>query len=531
MNRDIEQWQMSKSAAIDTHGMVAAQHSLAAKAGGDVLRRGGNAVDAAIATALALGVVEPWMCGLGGSGLMVVWLAKQQKAYTVDFQGVLAAHTHHEDYPVDVSLPTTLMGFPTVKDSANIRGYRSITVPGAAAGFDHAISRWGTMPLNEVAQPALALAKVGISANWFTTLQCALEAHIIRHDACSKRIFLPNDQPIPPGKRHTPETLHQTLSEFASHGAAGFYRGELAKRLVADLQQGGSQISHEDLANYSVIESAACLHEHRGTVCHTLGDSSGGTRFGDFLNHVSTQLPHPPAKPTPTTWCHYAQALNQAWRSHNARIGRSHERDSCTSHLSTVDSEGNMVALTHTLLNRFGSGVTLPSTGLLMNNAVSYFDPRPGLPTSMEPERRINASNMCPVVGVREGIAQFALGASGGNHIMPAVAQVAALMLDFNMSLSEAMHHPRLDASDRGSVRADPALGDDVLDALSEHHTLEVAQQMVFPKLYACVSGVGTTAQGYTGVNDPSQPLGGASGPCHFQTPEPADYAVDTVHA
>ena len=153
-----------------------------------------------------------------------------------------------------------------------------------------------------------------------------------------------------------------------------------------------------------------------------------------------------------------------------------------------------------------------------MNNAVSYFDPRPGRPTTLAPGRRVDASNMCPTVARRPDGGGFALGASGGNLIMPAVTQVAALMLDFGLSLEEAINAPRLDASDRGSVRADPALGPDVLAALGRGRELEVAQRLVFPKLYACVSGVARAADGAcTGLSDPSHPAAGASGPAPFE--------------
>ncbi|MFK7996905.1 MAG: gamma-glutamyltransferase [Granulosicoccus sp.] len=514
--RDIEQWRLNQCAVSDAGGVVAAQHIQAARAGGQMLQDGGNAVDAAIAAALALGSVEPWMCGLGGSGLMVVWLADQRRAFSVDFQGVLANDTHCDNYPLDMDLPLTLMGFPTVANHANTRGYQSITVPGAAAGFDHAISRWGSFSLEQVASPAIALAQTAPRSNWFTTLQCALEMEIINADSCSRDIYLPGSRPLLPGEpMHIPR-LADTLARYARGGADEFYRGELARDLLTDLKAGGSAISANDFANYQVVENEAIEHSHRHSVLHTLGDASGGTRLGDFLREVQRSMPEPGSSPTPESWCHYAHALNTAWRAHNQRIGRGHNQDTCTSHLSAVDKEGNMVALTHTLLNRFGSGVTLPRTGLLMNNAVSYFDPRPGYPTTMQPGKRINASNICPVIATRNNEATFAIGASGGNHIMPAVAQVAALMLDFGLTLGEAMHHPRLDASDRDSVRADPALGQAVLDALTEYHSLEISQQLVFPKLYACVSGVAREHNCFVGLNDPTQPVGGASGPCNF---------------
>ena len=516
MNHDTEHWRLSKAATRHPDGMVSAQSILAARAGAAMLDQGGNAVDAAIAAGLALGVVEPWMCGLGGSGLMVIWLASEKRAVTLDFQGVLAKATNFADYPVDPDLPQTLMGFPTVKGNANIEGYRAITVPGAAAGFERALRKWGTLPLSTVAAPAIALAQGGVEATWFTTLQVALASSVLTKDPISRTVYMPGGHPIAPEASMMIPGLAETLTRYAEGGAEAFYQGDLAKDIVADLNAGGATIAVDDLAAYEVLEAPAHTQAHRGATAHVMGDVSGGTRLRDFLAYSANHIPTPPSKPTPDTWQHYANGLNTAFRAHNVRIGRETEKGSCTSHLSTADKDGNMVALTHTLLNRFGAGVTLPRTGLLMNNAVSYFDPRPNWPTSMAPCKRINASNMCPIVVTHNERAVFALGASGGNHIMPAVAQVTALMLDFGMSLEDAMNHPRLDASDRASVRADPALGQAVLNALAQDHTLEIAQRLVFPKLYACVSAVAAEGGVWSGVNDPSQPSGGSSGPAPF---------------
>ncbi|WP_241524113.1 gamma-glutamyltransferase [Oceaniglobus indicus] len=513
MSVETEHWSVTKSAVTAADGMVAAQHHLAARAGADVLHRGGNAVDAAIGAALALGVVEPWMCGLGGSGVMTVWLADEGRAMTLDFQGVLADATDPADYPVDADLPMTLMGFPTVQGNANVEGYRSITVPGAAAGFDRARRRWGTMAMADIAAPAIELAERGVPADWFTTLQCALAMEVLQRDPVSAAIYLPGGRPIQPEAELKIPNLAETLHRFAVGGAEAFYAGALAELLARDLAAGGSVIRAGDLNAYAALEAEAETGTHRGATLHTPGTNSGGTRLRDFLGGVADAMAEPPQRPDPESWATYAHAMNIAWRAHNARIGRGTEMGACTSHLSTADDQGNMVALTHTLLNRFGSGVTLPATGLLMNNAVSYFDPRPGFPTTMAGGKRINASNMCPTVATRGGGAIFALGASGGNHIMPAVAQVAALMLDFGMTLEQAMNHPRLDASDRGSVRADPMLGHAVLDRLAREHVLEIAQRLTFPKLYACVSGVAMENGRFSGLNDPSQPVGGASGP------------------
>ena len=514
-NESIEHWTVRGQAVHHGGGMVAAQHLGAARAGAAQLAAGGNAVDAALAAALALGVLEPWMCGLGGSGLMTLWLAGEGRAEVIDFQGVLARATSVDDYPIDTDLPETLMGFPTVRDRANVEGYRSITVPGAAAGFELARERHGTRSRAEIVAPALALARGGITADWFTTLQIALEAEKIAADAASRELYLPGGHPLLPERHWRVPALADTLEAFARGGAESFYRGELAERLVADLAAGGSRITVDDLAGYRAHAEEAQMTRHRGARLFTPGESSGGRRLADALRHVAAEMPAPPPSPSAATWPLYADALDVAWHRHDALVGRTLEAGSCTSHLSAVDARGNFVALTHTLLNRFGSGVTLPSTGLLMNNALSYFDPRPGRATTMAPAKRINASNMCPTVALRADGSGFAIGASGGNLIVPAVMQVAALMLDFGMTLEAALNSPRLDASGRGSVRADPALGEAVLEALRRREgELEIAQRLVFPKLYACVSGVSRDGSGAcAGASDPSHPSAGASGP------------------
>ncbi|MGI9493048.1 MAG: gamma-glutamyltransferase, partial [Geminicoccaceae bacterium] len=331
-------------------------------------------------------------------------------------------------------------------------------------------------------------------------------------------VYLPGDAPPHPEQYLSLGQLPNTLKALADNGPEDFYTGTLAARIVADLQGGGSRIDGDDLAAYRVLEHEPLTGEHRGTILHTAGPTSGGPRLIETLEHVAEHL-EPGASIGAESWKVYADGLNKAWQSHKKRIGRATEVGACTSHLSAVDADGNMVALTYTLLNRFGSGVVLPSTGILMNNAVSYFDPRPGFPTTMEGRKRINASNMCPTIATRDGEAIFAIGASGANYIMPCTTQIAALMLDFDLSLEEAMNHPRIDASDRGSIRVEPRLGAEVLDGLSQDFELEIAQLLVFPKLYSCPSGVSRSPLSRLchGLNDPSQPIGGAAAAAPFQ--------------
>lgn len=522
LHADIDNWTLTTPAARSTRGVVASQHRLAARAGAAQLDIGGNAIDAIVATAYALNAVEPWMSGLGGAGFMVIWLAEEQRAVALDFQGVLAGDTRLEDYPVDPNLPATPMGFPGVVDNANIEGYRSITVPGAVAGLEHALNRFGSRPRADVMAPAIQLAERGLFVDWFTSLQIGVCARTLARDPVSSSIYLPGGHPAIPESRLTMPNLVETLKEIAEGGSETFYRGTLAEKIVGDLQAGGSRISSEDLARYEVLEYAPMTAEHRGYTLYTPGEVSGGLRQREMLAHTRKAMPTPPENPTPDTWLAYAEALEQCWKRHKIRNGvlpsTDGENGACTSSMSAVDAEGNMVALTYTLLNRFGSGVTLPSTGILMNDSVSYFDPRPGYPTTMAGGKRINSSNMCPTVAVKDGEARFSVGASGGNLIMPAVTQVAALMMDFDMSVEEAVHHPRLDASYRSSVRVDPRLSPATLAKLGERFELEIAQQLVFPKLYACVSAVSRDpASGEcTGLNDPTQPVGSGAAPAPF---------------
>ncbi|WP_110654647.1 gamma-glutamyltransferase family protein [Salinicola halimionae] len=525
-HRDIDNWTLTTPAARSRHGAVTSQHRVAAQAGAAQLNAGGNAIDAIVATAYALNAVEPWMSGLGGAGFMVIWLAKEQRAVALDFQGTLAGDTRLDDYPVDPNLPATPMGFPGVVDNANIEGYRSITVPGTVAGLEHALSRLGSRPRSEVMAPAIRLAERGLNVDWFTSLQIGVCARTLARDPTSRDIYLPGGHPATPESRLKIPHLAETLREIAEGGSETFYRGALAEKIVTDLQAGGSRICHADLANYEVLEYEPMAAEHRGYTLYTPGEVSGGLRQREMLAYALAAMPTTSEKPTPETWLAYTEALEYCWKQHKIRNGVLSAMDgvidiengACTSSMSSVDAEGNMVALTHTLLNRFGSGVTLPSTGMLMNDSVSYFDPRPGYPTTMAGGKRINSSNMCPTVAVRDGEARFSVGASGGNLIMPAVTQVAALMMDFNMNVEEAVHRPRLDASYRGSVRVDPRFDHATLAKLGERFKLEIAQPLVFPKLYACVSAVSRNpATGEcVGINDPTQPIGGGATPAPF---------------
>lgn len=509
-----EQWSLYKSAVSSCGGAVAAQHVQAASCGADVLARGGNAVDAAVAAGLMLGVTEPWMCGIGGSGYMVVWDASKKCATVFDFQGVLPQQIELSEYPLDPHTPANIMGFPGVLQNRNSEGYLSIAIPGALKGFTEALQRFGSVGLDVLIKPAVDVAERGVAVSWFTTLQIALASHTLLKDDAARSLFLPGGIPLQPGDTLTLPALARTMKAIAADGSDAVYGGVIGEAMVSDLTRGGSCITLDDLIDYQVRQSASLDAEHRGVAIHTAGPTSGGPRLIESLDYIANKLDTQSVsdcgrEPGPASWNVYAQALKKAWQSHNNRIGRSTEVGGCTSHLSTVDRHGNMVALTFTLLDRFGSGVLLPGTGVLMNNAVSYFDPRPDLLTSMAGGKRINASNMCPIVATRDQQSIFSLGASGANYIVPCTTIITALMLDFGLTLEQAINTARMDVDGKGMVAVDPRLGKAVITELQRHNEVLIEPLQVFPKRYACPSGVSRNPESglLSGISDPSHPF------------------------
>lgn len=502
-----EQWQLRKPAVASAGGVVAAQHWQAAHAGAAILAAGGNAVDAAVATAFAVGVVEPWMSGLGGSGYMVIYDAAADRCQAINFQGVVPARIDLAAYPLDPTLPDSLMGFPAVVNNRNTVGYGSIAVPGAVAGLALALAQCGTLGFDRVLAPAIALAERGLPVDWHTTLNIAVQMAELRHDPGASAVFLPDGCPPQPETVLPLTQLAWTLRRLADHGPDEFYRGQVAERMVDDLRRGGSALDLDDLAAYRAELVTPLCGVHRGVRVYGADETSGARRLLDALSDIEAELT-PDGSIGAQTYLCYARALDRAFAAHKQRQGAL--ETGCTTHLSVVDRAGNLVALTYTLLNRFGAQVVLPQTGITMNNSLGYFDPRPGRPTSLIGGKRINSSNMCPTIAV--GAQQrFAVGASGANYIVPAVTQITALLIDYELSLEDALHRPRIDASDRGSLRVDPALPAQTLAALGRHYALEVAQRGVLPKLYACPSAVLREASGINyGLSDPSSPTAAA---------------------
>jgi gamma-glutamyltranspeptidase/glutathione hydrolase len=507
-----------KAVVKSSNGIVAAQSRAAAAVGAQVLAAGGNAVDAAVATAFAIGVLEPWMNGLGGGGFMVVAPADGSPPQVIDFAMVAPGALDPADYPLTGGVAQALFTWLAVKDNRNLKGYHSVAVPGQVDGMRVALEQFGTIGWAAALAPAIEIAERGLPLDWYAMLNIAVAARELMEFPTTRAVYLPDGlPPVPPieGPGYLSlGRLPSTLRRLAAAGPRDFYEGEIAVSLVRDLQAGGSRLSAADLSRYRAVAKPALALAYRGFDIAAVPGLSAGPTLADVLSRWTAALTVDGGLsrgPGPQAYAAYAEAFAAAYAHRLETLGDCGPGQSCTTHLSVVDREGNMVALTQTLLSRFGSKLVLPETNILMNNGILWFDPRPGRPNSIGPGKRPLA-NMCPVVVRRDGRPWIALGASGGRRIMPAVAQLLSFLVDYGMTLEEAFHQPRLDVSGEGRAVLDRRLPAAVERAVVALMPVIREPLSVHPVHYACPSGVlrDTATSLNHGIGEVASPWAGA---------------------
>jgi len=550
-------------------GIVASQSRRAALAGVAVLDAGGDAVDAAVATSFALGVAEPWMSGAGGGGAMVIWRADEQRAYAVNFGMHAPAGLDPAAYPLAPDAPRSeFFGWPAVLDDRNVRGPKAIAVPGTVAGMGLVHSRYGRLPWREVLAPAVGMAKQGLLVDWYAGLLIASCTRELAMDPHAAGLFLDDGKwPIVGGwtalaeRRLDQGKLAQTLAQLADKGAAEFYTGDIAQALARDIQDKGGYLSAQDLRNYlgngfgagsgkgsgkgsadgaskygariedplTIAYRGARLHAPPG---YTAGPSlkvalddlqaamqanaaghggpaagSGAAAAGSRTTAGGGELPGPAA------YVAMARALDHAFKQRLTQMGDldSPTAPACTSHFCVIDRHGNMCAVTQTLLSAFGSKVVSPSTGLLMNNGIMWFDPEPGRPNSLAPGKKC-LMNVCPVVGETAAGDRFAVGASGGRKIMGSVMQLSVFLAEYGMTLEDAFRQPRIDMSGSGTVIANSKLPAAVIDALLAAFPTVQTQATLYPYAYAFPSAVMASQGRHFGATEITSPWADAIG-------------------
>ncbi len=513
----VQNWTVRKPLAHSRHGVVASQNRIAAAAGAKVLAGGGNAVDAAAATSFALAAIEPWNCGLGGVGFMLIYLAREQRVQVVDFGPISPRRLDPADYPLTGGFTTDLFTWPTVQDDRNVHGPLAFAVPGHVDGIGLALERFGTRAFSEMLQPAIELAEQGIAVDWFLTLKVATMARELSRYPSTRAVWLPHGMPpvTPPGaplQRLVLKGLAGTLRQLARGGRRDFYEGETARALLRDMTAVGGIISSDDLKNYAARFVDPLEVDYHGARVALAGGLTAGPTLARTLGALG-EVKFQAGGPHADAFLAYAQVLRDAYAERLQTMGdTSDARDpSSTTHFNVVDRDGNMVAVTQTLLSVFGSKVVLPQTGVLMNNGIMWFDPRPGSPNSLAPDKR-PLTNMCPVIVRRGDHPWFAIGASGGRKIMPAVVQIISFLIDHGMTLEDAFHQPRIDASGGDTVGVDPRLPAAVRKAIAAKYPVSETELVVYPTNFACPSAVLREAAGgeFQGITDVLSPWSGA---------------------
>ena len=432
-----------------------------------ILERGGNAVDAAVATAFAMTVVEPFMSTIAGSGTMLVHMARRGETIALDFNGCAPMRAHASMFRTTTGISRGLFAWPNVEGAANERGWLAPAVPGSVAGLSLALERYGTLALRDAIQPAIELARGGFITDWYQALTTARQIEELAAAGEAGRVYLRNSRALyrPPtgmeeGDRATYPDLARSLELIARDGPNAFYRGEIAQTIHDAMAANGGLITREDLAAYSVRVGAplvGTVPRRRARVLaggdrrhHRAGDSQHPRAVPEDrrrLEHPGwTQCParRPSAARSPIAssisaiqpWCR-PRGIGSRRRRTRARspprsgvrasegagadaidaLGASAAGGDCTTHISVIDRQRNMVALTHTAVSLFGSMVVVPGTGILLNNGMIWFNPEAGQPNSVAPGKRALV-NMVPVLGFKKGKPYFTIGsarAGGGS--------------------------------------------------------------------------------------------------------------------
>jgi gamma-glutamyltranspeptidase/glutathione hydrolase len=489
-------------------GIVVAPQPIACEAGRQALERGGNAIDAAVATAMAQMVVDPFNCGLGGFGSMHVFVAETGEDAVLDFYGRVGSRAHPEVFAPDVL--GQIEGHAeryAVRGHANQVGYRAITVPGVVRGLGLAVKRYGRLPWAELLGPAIALARDGFAVDgelyrsWteptepghLDTLQRARTT-----DACAA-IYTRDGRLHRPGEALRQPDLARTLETLAAEGSESFYRGPLARRIADDLDRHGAFVTVGDLHDYEVEVRAPVVGPYRGHQVSSSPPPGSGVQVLEILNILegydlaalgpasaeyvylwiqaqrfsfadrTRYLGDPAFVDVPVerliSKAHAAEIRRRIDAGETAAVPRvaAGDRDSHTTHVTTLDGAGNAVSLTHTLGT--SAGVVTPGLGFMYNNAMYQFHPLPGMPNSIQPGKR-RITGLAPSLVFKDGRLRLALGAPGGTRILTAVAMTIVNVIDHAMSAVEAVSAPRV-YCDGAVARLESRLFHGVAEALA----------------------------------------------------------------
>ena len=506
----------TRKEVIAKNGIVVAKHRLAAEAGIEVLKKGGNAIDAAVATSFAIGVVEPGLSGIGGQGWMMIYLSDTNESVFIWCGGRAPEKARSDMWELEPERKSlSYRDQKAVKDDANYEGYTSVSVPGLLSGLAKALDMYGTMSLKEVMQPAIKYAEEGFLIDWWNAAFIATVMRLASKFPALAKIFLKDGFPprpcfTPPmgvADRLVQKDLARTLKKISDGGPDVFYKGEIAQAIVDDMERNGGLLSMADLANYEPEIVKAVPGDYRGyDILYPPLAFTAGPMVMEALNilegynltelgHNSVQSLHILCEALKLAFAdyyrmgdpdfievnlekivskEYANEQRKKIKSNRAstkvqpRDRPGHSTD-CTTHLGVVDKDRNMVSLTQSSCGLFGSGVVTPDTGIILNAAMTFFNPEPGKPFSVAPRKRPVAP-VAPILITKDGDPFLNVGAPGDGRIPAALTQVIIDVIDHGMGIQEAHEAPRIDCGSCVGVEmiADCRISEKIRKALKQ---------------------------------------------------------------
>lgn len=474
--------------AAKAKSMIVAAQPEAAEAGAEILARGGNAIDAAMAAALVQGVVDPQMCGLAGFGSCQVYMPDRDVLTFIDFHGK-TPKSATPDMWEDIIVGETRDGFGFVLDGfVNDLGYQAVTTPGSLKAYHEAVTSYGTMDWADICAPAIAQAEEGFIVRphvqfWWDSGSSYGRADVtdrLKFSATGRDAYFRGDGSTKRvGDRVNNPDLAKTLALIARHGPDIFYKGEIAERIAEDFAANGGLLTYDDMAEYATTSNAPIPISYRDWNLTTNQPPGGGIMLAEMMNilenfdlagigHNSVEyvrvvaeamkvatadkdahVGDPAFYDVPidrlTSKAHAAEAaarIKAGEKHHVDRIGM--EESKQTTHVAVIDAEGNAVTMTHSL--GMPSGVITDGLGFMYNGCMAVFDPRPGRAGSIAPGKA-RFSSVCPTFGFKDDRLRLAIGAPGGTQIAMGVLQATLNVLDHGMTMTEAVSAPRFSAT------------------------------------------------------------------------------------
>jgi len=523
--------------------MISAPQPEAVEAGAVALRRGGNAVDAAITCALVQGVVDPQNCGIAGFGSLQLYLPRSGVHSFIDFHGRAPAAVRDDmwEHLIESETPDGF-GF-VLRGRVNDLGHQSVTVPGSLKAYFEAQTAHGVMDWPDVVQPAIDWARRGTIVRpqmvefWTRgdeTGRVAL-ADRLRFTKTGRDVYFNEDGSLKGvGQRLSNPDMARSLEEIARGGAEVFYRGEIAERIVEDMRVHGGLLTADDLAGYETVETTPLWGEYRGRRLSTNQPPGGGIMVVEMLNmlecfdlasigHNTTEylrvvtevmkratrdkdefVGDPSFVDVPVErLCDKARAAEMAAtirageRATVERLVGGASESSETTHVSVVDGAGNAVSMTHSL--GMPSGVIPEGLGFMLNGCMAVFDPRPGRADSLAPGKS-RFSSLCPTIVFEGDTPSIVVGAPGGTQIAMGVLQSILNVVDFGMDMQQAVSAPRFSATS-DAIDISNRIPEFVVEPLSQ--TGFEVRRLATSFAFALVHGIQITDTGMNGGADP----------------------------